>query len=56
MENLDQITKTLSLRVKDKHAAALIVQSREVDFVWNFINDLSQNTLNAQVSFLVCMT
>jgi IS605 OrfB family transposase len=42
MDKLDQITKTLSLRVKDKHAAALITQSREVNFVWNFINDLSQ--------------
>ncbi len=35
------MTKTLSLRVKDKHAKFLLSQSREVNFVWNFVNDLS---------------
>jgi len=35
-------TKTLHLRVKDKHAKTLCVQAREVNFVWNFINELSE--------------
>jgi len=41
MDKLDQTTKTLSLRVKDKHAKVLLAQSREVNMVWNYINDLS---------------
>ena len=35
------MTKTLSLRFKDKHAKFLLSQSKEVNFVWNFVNDLS---------------
>ena len=35
------MTKTLSLRVKDQHAKFLLSQSKEVNFVWNFVNDLS---------------
>ena len=35
-------TKTLRLRVKDQHAKMLYAQAREVNFVWNFINELSE--------------
>lgn len=35
-------TKTLRLRVKDRHAKMLCTQAREVNFVWNFINELSE--------------
>lgn len=37
----ETIVKTLSLRVKDKHAKDLLKQSKEVNFVWNFVNELS---------------
>lgn len=33
--------KTLKLRLKDKHAGFLREQSRAVNFVWNFCNELS---------------
>lgn len=33
--------KTLKLRIKDKHAKLLDVMAREVNFVWNYVNDLS---------------
>jgi len=36
------LTKTLRLRVKDKHAKMLSAQAREVNFVWNFVNELSE--------------
>jgi len=36
------ITKTLRLRIKDKHTKALGSQAREVNMVWNFINELSE--------------
>lgn len=35
------LTKTLKLRVKDKHARVLCEQAHEVNFVWNFVNELS---------------
>ena len=40
--NDDERMRTLRLRVKDKHAALLGAQSREVNFVWNFVNELSR--------------
>ena len=33
--------KTLKLRLKDKHAKMLCAQAREVNFVWNYVNELS---------------
>ena len=36
------LTKTLRLRIKDKHTKALCAQAREVNLVWNFINELSE--------------
>ena len=35
------LTQTLRVRMKDKHAALLLAQSRELNFVGNFDNDLS---------------
>lgn len=32
--------KTLKLRLKDKHAKLLIQLAREVNLVWNYVNDL----------------
>ena len=34
-------TRTLRLRLKDKHSAFLREQAREVNFVWNYCNELS---------------
>jgi hypothetical protein len=35
------VTLVLRLRVKDKHSAWLSAQAREVNFVWNYCNELS---------------
>jgi len=51
MDKLDQSVKTLSIRVKDKHAKALLQQAREVNFVWNFVNDLSYKHLRRTGKF-----
>ena len=34
-------TRTLKVRVKDKHAAELNRMARSVNFVWNYLNELS---------------
>ena len=42
MQKVTQATvKTLRLRVKDKHAKMLCAQAREVNMVWDFVNELS---------------
>ena len=41
MNDKDQITKTLKLRIKDKHSAFLGGLAREVNTVWNHINEVS---------------
>ena len=33
--------KTLKLRIKDKHSKVLEQLASEVNFVWNYVNDLS---------------
>ena len=43
--------RTLRLRVKDKHAAFLRDQAREVNFVWNYINDLAFKILKREHRF-----
>ncbi len=37
--------KTLKVRVRDKHCAQLQAMARSVNFVWNYINELSQRSL-----------
>ncbi|KPC17600.1 hypothetical protein [Pseudomonas amygdali] len=34
-----EITKTLKLRIKDKHAKAMLAMARDVNQVWNFCNE-----------------
>lgn len=46
------LTKTLKLRIKDKHAKALSSMAREVNFVWNFCNDLGFRYLQREHRFL----
>ena len=38
-------TKTLKIRLKDRHARRLNRMAREVNFVWNYINDLSSRNV-----------
>jgi len=43
--------KTLKIRIKDKHATVLNAMAREVNFVWNFCNDLSYKHLQRTGKF-----
>lgn len=43
--------RTLRVRLKDKHAVFLSTQSREVNFVWNYCNELSLKILNREGRF-----
>ena len=45
-------TKTLKLRVKDKHARQLNQMARSVNFVWNYINELSNRSIRERGVFL----
>ena len=40
-ERLGLVTRVLHIRVKDKHAVFLQSLAREVNLVWNYVNDLS---------------
>lgn len=44
--------KTLKLRMKDKHCKMLDQLASEVNFVWNYVNDLSFNHLKRKGEFL----
>jgi hypothetical protein len=44
--------KTLKVRVKDKHAAQLNNMARSVNFVWNYINELSHRSITERGVFL----
>ena len=46
------VTRVLRLRIKDKHAAWLRAQAREVNFVWNFINELSGRVFERERRFI----
>lgn len=43
--------KTLKLRIKDKHTKVLIQLASEVNFVWNYVNDLSYKHLQRTGKF-----
>lgn len=45
-------TKTLKVRVKDKHRSLLIQQAKAVNFVWNYINELSSCAIKERGRFL----
>ena len=47
----DTVIRTLRLRVKDKHAGFLRLQAREVNTVWNYINELSLKMLQRERRF-----
>jgi putative transposase len=45
-------TKTLQVRVKDKHAKHLSAMARSVNFVFNYVNDLSHRSIKEHGRFL----
>jgi len=45
-------TKTLKVRVRDNHAYALGKQAKAVNFVWNFVNDLSHRSIKERSTFM----
>ena len=45
-------TKTLKVRVKDRHAAHLNRMARSVNFVWNYLNELSARSIREKGLFL----
>ena len=42
---------TLKVRIKDKHKSFLTALACEVNFVWNFVNDLSFKILQREKRF-----
>lgn len=51
MDNLTTI-KTLKLRVKDKHRDVLCLMAKNVNYVWNFVNELSTRSIVEHNKFL----
>jgi IS605 OrfB family transposase len=45
-------TKTLKVRVRDKHVPLLNEMARSVNFVWNYINELSERSIRERGLFL----
>lgn len=45
-------TKTLKVRVKDKHVQQLNAMARSVNFAWNYINALSHRSITERGNFL----
>ncbi|MGV8842722.1 MAG: RNA-guided endonuclease InsQ/TnpB family protein [Pseudomonas sp.] len=45
-------TKTLRVRVRDKHAALLKQMARQVNLVWNYLNELSRRSIKERRIFL----
>lgn len=44
-------TKTLKVRVRDKHAKQLSRMARSVNFVWNYVNELSDRAVREKSQF-----
>jgi putative transposase len=44
--------RTLRIRIKDKHAKYLIELAREVNLVWNFVNELSMKVFQRERRFM----
>lgn len=45
-------TKTLKVRIKDKHAPLLREWARSVNFAWNYVNELSSRSIRERSRFL----
>jgi hypothetical protein len=44
--------KTLKVRVRDKHQPLLNQMARSVNFVWNYVNELSHRSIKERGVFL----
>lgn len=51
-QRLSVMTRVLRLRIKDKHAGHLLEQSREVNQVWNYSQDLALQVLAREHRFM----
>ena len=51
MNSNSRTTRTLRLRLTDKHSAFLREQAREVNFVWNYCNETSFKILQREGRF-----
>jgi len=49
---MQSLTKTLKVRIKDKHAKVLCEWARAVNFTWNYINELSSRCIRERGKFL----
>lgn len=45
MVESNTVTKTFKVRVRDRHAKVLCAQARAVNFVWNYLNELSSRSV-----------
>ena len=52
MTKAKEMTKTLKVRVKDRHAHLLRSMAQSVNFVWNFLNYLSYRSIRERSKFL----
>lgn len=52
MYSMAKHTKTLKVRVKDKHRPLLNSMARSVNYVWNYVNELSQRSIRERGVFL----
>ena len=52
---MDQ-TKTLRLRIKDKHCGVLSMMAREVNFVWNYCNETSYRAIRERYDFFLVVS
>lgn len=50
--NIQTKTKTLKVRIRDKHVKTLNSMARGVNFVWNYINELSLRSIKERGQFL----
>jgi IS605 OrfB family transposase len=50
--NQMKAVKTLKVRIKDKHAPLLREWARSVNFVWNYVNELSSRSIRERGCFL----
>lgn len=48
---MPECIKTLKVRVKDKHSRVLEAMARDVNFVWNYVNELSYKHLQRTGKF-----
>jgi len=46
------ITKTLKVRVKDNHSFSLNKQAKSVNYVWNYLNELSHRSIKERRTFM----